>query len=89
MARNNPAWKILEFFLAGTSLVSPKCTNFRQNVQIPQQNEPKCANSFPWQEKWQRNSLLGVRLARNFFIYQPEEFLRDPPCPELSRQTVS
>ena len=51
--RGGLARKNSKNFLIGISLVL-------QNVQFPCQNEPKCANSTPWQEKCQSNTLPGV-----------------------------
>ena len=51
---------------------APKCTNSRQNVQIPHYGEEN-VNIIPRREL----------LARKNLIFQPEEFSRDPAMPQL------
>ena len=53
-----------------------------QNVQFFCKNEPKCADSLPWQEKCQSNSSAGV-VGKKKFDFLPEEFSPDPDMPRL------
>ena len=63
--------KRLKKFIAGTLVWS------RQSVQIPCQNEPKCANSLPWQGKCQSNSSPGV-VGENKFDFSTRGILARP-----------
>ena len=73
-------------FLARASLVLPKCTNSCQN-------EPKCANSSPWQENVILIPRWGVPARKNCFFYSRNSRrtlprLTTPPPKAVSRKKM-
>ena len=66
-----------KIFLAGTSLVSPKCTNSSQNVQIPCHGE-KNVNLIPRRELLAKISTLGILAGpRHPPTYPAKQCLRE------------
>ena len=68
-------------FLAGASLISPKCTNSCQNA-------PKWANFLPWRGKYHSDSSPGHWRGKIWFS-DPRNSRKTPPRPAIPRQRLS